>query len=302
MRILAITLCLFACSKAKPEPAPSNPSSDVRSTWNTAQDRLIGMLDNGWVVSRGQDGSHDQGDSLIFSGIGLASLDCDHGSAIERALSEMVTKLNGGLWRHPSLSQDISGDGALGFYLGVAHRMAKCGETATWKPLLAMHRDFMAANGNRLNPGSPNKLPGPFPVVRDQVFALAGLGEAPDGLGVDELTNSMAIWAELIKKDKAGCFRVHLGLIAFQTMELAGRPIPYEGRQAFCAATAGMNLPTTDHFCGRPGLDTWISTYQPNLWAYRHQRCPTWESPDGAGREQPGIDLLRGLVDMYALN
>lgn len=300
MRFLMLALCLAtACGKAKTQPLPENPSSDVKTTWAQTQDRLLGMLDQGWVVSQGVDGVHDQGDSLIFTGIALGSMDCGRGQPLEKALLAMLGETGGALYRYPSLPTSISMDGALGLYLGIATRLQRCAAAATWHNPLKSHQAFMAAHGDRLNASAETVLPSPFTVVRDQVFAAAGLGGAPGVDRIQAVVEAAAAWAEGVKLEHAACFRVNLGLTALQTIQAAGGTITSSQRDIFCGATTGLGLPTVDRWCGRDGLSDYLTAFQYNQWGYRHQRCPGWETPDGGGHVQPGVDRLKGLVDQY---
>jgi hypothetical protein len=88
-------------------------------------------------------------------------------------------------------------------------------------------------------------------------------------------------------------------LNTFQIVEELGGKISSESRNVFCAATKGAGLPTTDSWCGRGGLDTWLDSFVYNTWQYRHQRCPGWEVADGAGDDQPAVDELVGWTDFH---
>lgn len=295
---LALAAHLVSCSRAKSEPAQIDPPADVVETWDAAQDRLLSLFaPDGFVVSIDQDGQpRNQGDSLIFTGIALASMDCTRGERLAAALEKMLTGTSGQLYRHPTLPGAISLDGALGLYRGVAHRVIHCGEASRWAPLLQAH----LALGGTLNKAAGLKLAAPFTYVRDLLAAKAGVAAEPAASVQAELETAVAAWAEGVKLTRSGCFRAHLGLQALQTIEALGGTVSGRGRDAFCAATDGLGLATTDNWCGRDGLKDWLASYVPNRWQFAFQRCPSYDAPDGAGMQQPGVDQLRGLADVYS--
>lgn len=310
----AATICLaFGCARAKPEEPKQDPGPDVVAQWHGAQDRLTASFaPDGFVVSiehgDGFTKPRNQGDSLIGTGVALASMDCARGAALDKALQDMVRTLNGGLWRHPGLPDQISLDGALGFYLGVAHRITHCGGADAWRPLLTKHLAMAPA----LNPAG-FLLDDPFTAVRDAVLSLVGLAPYPGADQLHHLGEAAAAMAAAPGAARAwnqahpdgpkaseACYRAHLGLISLQVIEVTGGAISQTDRDAFCQFVAPYNLPTSDHFCGRGDLRGWAASFQNDQYQFRHQRCPKWEQPDGDGLWQPAVDLIRGLADAYA--
>lgn len=315
-RALVLLCILVGCGHPPgPRPSPEPPPASALAARAEATSRLESRLDpGGWVVSWDAGGTaQDVGDSLIWTGIALASVDCTHGQALEQSLLDMLAMTKGGLWRHPSQPSDITLDGAIGFYRGVAARIAKCNRGPTWTKPFETHLDFMTAHHGRLNPSSTVVLPEPWMYVRDLVGYRLGVRAEPDPELKKSLEGTAADWAGLVKEAHqlnvaAGrhvasdaCYRVNLGLTALQTVEQLGEPISDAGRNAFCEATDGMDLPTTNYWCGRAGLPDYLGGFQYDLWGYRHQRCAGWEAPDGQGYWQPAVDRLRGLADLYAL-
>lgn len=276
-----VALVVVGCGKkqrAAPEGLPP-------FTYGEAADRAISFQDkSGFVVTHGSDGQDkNQGDSLIFTGLLLSSLDCGRGEPARDALLAMPGKL----WRHPSIpDQEVSLDGALGLYLGVAYRIKKCGEGNLWAPFLARHRDAAAPS-----------LPPFFDYVRDRLFQEAGIAGAPEDKR-KALEEEMGAWAFGVKLSKSACYRMNLALMALQTLELLGDNV---GGGSFCANTKGMDLPTVDQWCGREGAADYLASYQENQWQYRHQRCPAWEDPDGDGDDQPGIDYLVAFSMLHGI-
>jgi len=59
-----------------------------------------------------------------------------------------------------------------------------------------------------------------------------------------------------------------------------------------CDGTKGMGLVLTDWYCRRTSAASYLASFVPNLYEYRHQRCNN-ESPDmSPGEESPALDYL----------
>jgi hypothetical protein len=182
LTILYVVLHLLGCDKAKEPSKPLEPTDPIVEDYIQTAIRVMDHTDQfGYVIVKGPYGEFKhQGDALWRSGLALAAMPCGTAMAIRQALATMVNELSGGLWRHPTLAQGISMDGALAFYLAMAARVARCPEeTASWQSLMASHLRFMAANGDRLNPDSDVTLPAEFDFVRDQVAHKLGLAGEP---------------------------------------------------------------------------------------------------------------------------
>lgn len=309
MRHLALgltLLVLFACGKAEDKIEPADPSDQVVSLWTATADRLVPMLDHGFVVSRygKQNEIKHQGDALIWSGLALGALPCRVAAPVSAALRAMIDKQAGGFYRHPSLPTEVSMDGALGLYKGVAALITHCpAELADWTDALAKHQAFVSEHGDTaLNAASPAELVPEFTAVRDQLFHQVGLDGQPASGRIRTLEKEISAWVLAVKTTKKSCFRVHLGLLSFQALESMGVSISAGGRDAFCGLTKGMDMPTVDNWCGRGDLTNWVAGFQFDAWEYRHQRCGAWESPDGKGYRTPAIDLLEGIAQAYKLN
>jgi hypothetical protein len=304
--ILAFAFALLACSKDGGDTAalePVTPSPEIRAQYDAAVDRVLDdrFTAGGFVVSRVNDGSVEHtGDSLIWTGMLFGSLPCDRAPKIGEGLRAMITELDGGLYRHPTLPDEISQDGALGLYWGVAHHITRCpDQVPVWAATLAPHK----ALGNfELNRNSTAQIFPEFTYARDRLFAAVGIGEAPDSRRLATLAAEGTAAALDAKLRKRACFRVHLALLAMETAERLGDQVPGEARNRFCQAIDGMGMTTADHFCGRRGLAEWAAAFQPNVWEFAHQRCPGWESPDGRENlETPGVDLLVALTKAHGL-
>lgn len=289
-----VALTLAACH-AKPKPAPVVPPPEARISYDEARKRLSGFLDRGFVVSHGGGSDIHQGDALIFTGLALYSLDCATGAlSLTGPLQNMIGELNGGLYRHPDIKDQISMDGALGLYLGIAKRVTVCGDGEQWRHFIQIHKAFVDLNGGRLNPTADTKMPLDFGYLLDKLA-----GDGPSATQQAQLEAEIVYWAEAVAHAHAACYRVHLGLTAFQIIEQLGGTVSQAARDNYCAVTKDLQLPTVDHWCGRGGLKEYLDAFRYDTWQYRHQRCPAWEGPDGAGDSHPAVDYLKGWADYY---
>ncbi len=294
-----MALAMFACGKAKPEPKPEPATPTQVVTFDMAADRLARFYDAGFVVTRDAAGTAlNQGDALIWTGEAVYALDCARGAAPAAALAQMVTDTGGAIYRHPSLPANVSLDGAIGFYRGVAKRALVCGDAATWAPLIAEHVAYMADHGGLLNAGDVAGLPAGFTYLRDKLAWRLGVGDEPSAAAQAKMETAAAAWAVADIAAKAACYRSHLALNTFQIIEELGGTVSPAARNTFCAATKTANLATSDHWCGRDGLDQWLTAFKWNVYQYAHQRCPGWESPDAKG-EEPAVDELVGWADLH---
>jgi hypothetical protein len=212
-----------------------------------------------------------------------------------------MLQLSGGqLFRHPSLTDKVSIDGALGLYFGLSLSLDKCQDGIEWGHLIALHREFLQSHDYRFNFEDDAQLVPEFDYVLDLLSAHYGLAPKPSQSRGRNLEAEVSLWAYGVKAKHEGCYRAHLGWLTLRSLEAFGE-LSDGGRQDFCRATNGLNLPIIDHWCGRTDIKDWLAKYTPNVWGYAHQRCPQWDSPDGKGREQPGLDLLVALKAAYDL-
>lgn len=316
-----LPLCLlaaFSCGKAKPSEPAEPATADVTSQFQDASGRLVsGFLDGGtWVVSRKADGTSDcQGEGLLWSGVALATLSCEDGDGIEDGLVAELARDGGALVRYQPLGgyaggNEITIDGALGLYRGIAHRITACpGSDAKWKPVVAAHVAYVKANGGKLNAAAPAKLEDTFAGVTvgfryllDAIAGRLGLTPTPAASGARGLEREVAAWSAAVVLKKAAAYRVNLSLLALQTQEELGEPVSASGRDAFCAGVRGVRIPTVDAYCGVGDIKDYTSSFVQDEWRYRHQRSGSWEgAPDGGGLRTPGLDLLVGLRQGYQI-
>lgn len=272
MRFLALLALVFCgCSSQKDEP--KNPQYPVVES--EATQRFLGMLDEGWVVSRWDDGRIEHaGDSLIFTGIGMAALGCADGAPLAAALQKMLQETGGRLYRHPTLKDEWSLDGALGFYYGVQARTARCGEKDTWGPLLKAHAASQA-------------LPPFFDVARQALMSDLGLNDPPSDEARGTLGAELDGWAVAVVSQRAAAYRLHLAWITFELLHR-----PPKSWAGFCGAVQKAQMPLLEHECGRGTLAAWAEKFEYDRWEYALQRA-AWETETVAsGLHTPGLDYL----------
>jgi hypothetical protein len=315
--IIVVASALLGCAKAEERPEPAAATDAVVSDFQATEERALGFRDeHGYFLVKGPSGWKHHGDALWRTGLALSALSCTAGQDTEAALALMLQELKGGLWRHPSRPTSISMDQTLPLYLAVASRVKRCPERAAfWKPLLALHRDFMAESGNRLNPYADTTLPLDFDYLRDLLLSELDLAGRPHTDRRLLLEAQLWAWVWAVRHsyrqddqgqfvatlDKAACYRVNLAWVAIETMETLGERVSDNARNMICAETEGMGLATMDEWCGRGGLQEFLEKWQPNVWDVAFQRCPAWEGPDCVGDECAGVDKLVALRKKYAL-
>lgn len=299
-RIVLALLCASGCGPHKEKPR-DDPPMDVSVKYASTAGRLETLDDGGWVVSRTPDGvMQHTGDSLIWTGLSLYALPCDALVSQVSALKTMIDQTGGQLYRHPTLKDQVSADGALGLYKGLASVRERCPDSWGWlSPSFALHHSQLATG--YLNDVAKVKLPQEWAYIEQRLAWKVGIATEPSAVGLLNLEASMAAWAESVKATHGACWRVHLAWLALSTAEDLGAVISTPGRAAFCAATAGMALPSVDHWCGRGDLKTWVKDFQYNRYEYSLQRCPAYEMPDGNGMETPALDLLVAMRLAYKL-
>ncbi len=280
--ICALALALTACGKVDDQAEKSPPTEETRDSFTEASDRLLAMTEpRGWVVSRWDDGSIEHtGDAILWTAMAMGVLDCTRGAIPEAALLAMLTD-TGRVYRHPTEAErEPSLDGHLGLYWGIAQRASRCPEA----------REVWAQALDDLKPVNAEEAS----IVRDAVLASLGRGAGPSVAARDAYGSVAAGLAATVRAAKAAAYRIHLGLLGIETLEVAGQPVSGSVRDAFCRASDGADMPTLDNYCARGDLRAWVDAFQFDQFEYRHQRSGAWEpEPDGKpGLHTPGLDLL----------
>lgn len=296
--------CVVGCGAGDEPKTAQAPSSTIVALYDSVVARVDGFLDGGWIVSRYPGGEPEHlGDSLIRSGLAMAALPCDGpGATIEAELAGRIDAAGGGLQRHRELPDDVSLDGALGLYFGVASRVRRCpGSRELWRPVVEKHVALVVELGGRLNRAAAAELEVDFKYVLRRLGASLDIDTSAVGGAKDALEREAAAWAQTALAAHSACYRVHLGWLALRTLDELADPTSGQGRALFCAATDGADLPVVDRWCRRVSLKPWIESYEFDKWAYRHEDCPAWQTPDESGRHHPAIDLALAVREEYAV-
>lgn len=301
--VLLFSIFFVSCGNAEDEDLPEEPSTPIEEIYSQASQRLVdNFLENDRVVSRDKEKKPENiGDSLIFSGIALYALPCSLGDRIENQIISEIIAENGALMRHPILYRDDGNlDGALGLYFGISERIKRCGSKDKWKEAIKKHLEFVSSHDLKLNPKSDSKLEKYFDYVLYLLGSKIGVKTKPTDDIKFLLGLEITLWAKACVVSKKSCFRVHLGLLAFKTIENLGENIQDPVKIEFCKITDGIGMPTVDHWCNRGDLKKWIDDFEYNEWEYRHQRCGLWEKPDANGFETPGLDFLVAIRTQFS--
>lgn len=308
MRRIGLLFALLALSCGRPvdKIEPRDPPLAIQLKYHFASERLMAdHLENGWVVTRKPDGTPEHtGEALLWSGVALASLSCEDGAAIEDMLIDTVKRHDGALVRYEPLGEyeggrEVTLDGAIGFWRGVAARLACPGSPEKWAPAIKLHLDYVERSKGHLHPNAKVVIPPGFDYVVHLLGHRLGLSGLPSSDAFGGLRTALALWAKATVDNRKPCYRVHLGLLMLESVEALGVGVP---RETFCIASKGAGMPLVDHYCGmeQPLLD-WIDDFKFNVWEFQHQRCAGWESPDADGDATPGLDFLVGVKHAYTI-
>lgn len=290
------------------ENEKNNPALSISDTYDAAVDRFTSNhLQDNWVVSRYKDGKEEHlGDSLIWTGIAMASLSCDVGAPLEDRMIKMMVDNNGALVRYEPLGEYANGnevtfDGATGLYYGIFQRLRRCDTHLKWGTPWMKHLEYLEANNYVLHPNVTAIVAPQFNSIRDYITSMLDQGDQPSDIRYRALEAEALTWSSLNIEDHRPCFPVHLSFLYLSFLEDSGNLLA-TAHEGFCYATANANLPIIDHWCGRIDIDDWVDDFKYNEWEYRHQRCAAedWESPDGwENLETPALDLLFGISFVY---
>jgi hypothetical protein len=301
--VTILTACLvFSCGSPQEKPDRLTPDEFLSAKHSEARTRLNNFLDpDPWVVSVYDNGRIEHtGDSLIWTGILLASLPCDpEAEALTLSLQQTLWQSMGEIYRHPTLPDKISLDGAIGLYRGISSQVHRCTWAKDlWREWVLSHRNFLALNDSKLNKASEVRLENGFEILLSALLYSLGEGSRPSS--TDSFAAKMTAWAAAVRFSKPSCFRLHLGYQSLRILDDTGVGISPRQRAIWCEQAAGNDVPLIDHYCGRKDIRPWIEAFSYNTWEYRHQRCGDWEKPDGkTGLETPGIDLMHAIVEAY---
>lgn len=291
-RSLLIFLIILSCGKSK----QIDPDPFVVGDINVFEDRLLGsFLENGFVVSKEDNQSVDQGDSLVFTGMALSSLSCEKIEPILHGLEQMQDHFGGYLVRFDPLPREyiesrnyISRDGATGLLYGLVRVLKRCPNQAA--RISSIKKKWQEAVGNSflLHPNSTAVITPSF-----RTFWKVGHGIGISDLEYEEYILSTLFTAQLIQSNKSSCYPIHLETIQNLTFEEMGKPIFKRNKDQFCKITNNMGLMLTDWYCGRniKELKSWLQDPNKSPNFYMHQRC-SWEQVDGLNKLSPRVDFI----------
>jgi len=242
-----------------------------------------------------------QGDSLIWSGIAMASLPCDRADLIRKAITRSIEKNDGRILRFEPLPTSYQGnetsrDAEVGALFGFTQLSLRCPEmknslAAAWET----HRDFVKTHNGRLHEGSnANFYINPSLQFIFDLVSHHFLGTAkPSSESLKMFEAGVIVSTTTISEQKNACYPVHLSTLLLNVASKLGKGVSHLTRREFCHQTRGMDLPLTEWYCERGNKTDFLRNYTPNQWEYRHQRCSGWESPDvDPGEASPGVDYL----------
>lgn len=278
-------MLLAACGHAKDEPARPVAVAPAGLRAYAEQRIFDKFVVDGQVVSRAPDGSpDDRGDSPLYTGIAIGSMDCERGQPLMGRLQQRIAERDGALERFEPWADDVaqnrwSWDQEVGVTYAFARRAARCPD-----PALGLYWDIFER-------GKTAQTPPGFDYVTDAVSHKLGLGGAPHKDRQQLFEFQTAAWAASVVAARSECYRIQLAFRSMLSAEAVGRPIGGYGRSRFCHYTRSAQIPIIDRWCGRP--DTYVAGFQFNEWDYRHGKCPWQGGPDGsADRESPAVDLI----------
>lgn len=295
MKILLIFLVLIGCTHQKPDPSEPGENFDPKPLYDYYVDRLDDFQEDGWIVSRKEDGSPEhQGDSLLWTGLAIGSLPCDEASDYAERMQDMIKENGGALVRFQPLGEyengrEISFDGATGLYYGILSHLLACNSVGDWDLVWPIHTDYLSRNYGYLHPNVRVAVEPEFTVLPDMISHLLGRRGRPDSDRIRALEAEATAWVYAVKVAKEPCFRIHLSWLYMKALEKT-KELSARGKHLWCVASEGTDIPLVDHWCGRYPISDWKFTE--NEWEYRHQRCGGWETPDGDGIKTPGLDLI----------
>lgn len=296
--------CGYFEKRKSKESEPHTQTAAER--YSQAEERLFKhfITDKGFIVSRWDDGSTEhEGEAVLWSGVAMAVLPCGDANPIEDGMIAMINRNGGALVRFEPLGEyengrEITIDGAIGLYHGIAYRLAHCDSGAKWLDAWGLHLKYLEDHGGKLNAKAKNDviLPAEFTTLRDAISHRLEMRGAPHKDRIKVLELQAAGWAAGVVKAQAAAYRLNLSFLTFQGLEFLGYSI--DGKE-FCAASKAAKIPDIDFWCGHSDLHAFIKNFRYNEWEYRFQRGD-WEEADGRnGLKTPALDYLKALTMQF---
>lgn len=309
---------LFSCGPTRRTPHPSptptpipvpDPDNitDINKKASVMKERLtVGFLENkGWVVYRQNNQYVNQGNSMYWSGIAMASLNCLESQPIYTAFELSAQVREGAFVRFdPIPEQYQAGDetfleGEYATMFGLVSRYNACAkendqEAKKIKNIWSLHKDFVTLNEMELYPTTEDKVTTEINYVWQTVSKYLGVGNIVNyTLGTkEEFEKAILAWATEVNTSHTGCEKVHNATILAMTLDGMNDKVSDATKQQFCQTAQGMDIPLTDFWCFGEDQEKFLKDFKVNAWQYRNSKC-SWDKPDGvAGLETPALDFL----------
>lgn len=280
LKFLLIFL-LVSCG-AKKDDKKLSADPDLAKKRSELLVRFENYLDEGWVIGKVNGKKDKLGDSLIWTGLALAGLECDRAKWVLEKLTEESQARGGGLPRHysfPKVTNTI--DGYVGLHYGLVRYAKKCKDLKNASKLYDLTRDSYRE------------------LLTESLYYVIDRGDAyfRKDVAAISTTNGEALfdtaitgWAVGIVSAKQACYKLHLASLMAAFVEETGAGV---NSKAFCEASKKADLPFTDAYCGRRNAaKEFLINFKYDQWENRNQRCPAWESEDNANNKFGGIDFL----------
>lgn len=295
VKLLVLASLLSSCIQSLGIKGDLNVGGD----FSRYQERLMKeFLADGFVVAKDKHTGkpHDQGDSLLFTGISLGVVDCDSAPTFLTALEKMQDDWDGYLVRINPLPSEfienddtITRDGATGALFGLVKVASHCPALAPRANAIKKRWYDAVGDAWHLHPDGKNGLMSPsFKVVWDVANDVE-----MSYLDYAVYMSSTLITSKVIAENKHSCYPVHLETLQHLILESKGFPILKADKESFCRITSPMGLRLTDWFCERntDTLKSWLDDPASSKQTYVHQRC-VWESENSADKLSPRVDFL----------
>lgn len=302
--LLAILIVLFGCSRSEPSQTHERtfhgdlPAAEDLSTFANFKASRVAQLPaftdlGGYIAGRGMTWL-SQGDAALFTSLTGLALTCEQRQPYLDTIVHSIHDHGGMIPRHDPDVASANGPSTRDQVSGVALFFVDTFQACPqFQPEIITawteHVSYVEKTG-ALGPTADGALLTFHWLwgAVGQYFGVAGAG----GGSKQEWEAGLTLTAEGIVAELNACYPIHIGTIQAITAAKIGQAMSGTARAAFCDSTHGLDLPMTRWYCEDEPAARWLATFQPDVWAYRHQRCPAWESPDAQGAHWLGTDFL----------
>jgi len=284
---------------------PIESQSDRYERINT---RLGTHQYNGYIVGYNGDSIHSPGEAILWTFTYIGAAECEDAYRQYSNYRENIENQDGQPHRIlPIVRKDLwdytdrgfNFDGWAGFIYGYSSLWNKCPEyreelKANWNQF----HDRFIRQGKKLWPnGSHADIPPGFDIARRSFDRLVNNRSLPSQAYIRSLEGIIMVWMQGIQEKREACYRANLAFLHMLSLENIGYEFSSYFNSKYCSIMKPFDIPTIDYWCGHNDLNEWLDNYKLNEWDYRHQRCGSWEQPDGNIR--PGRELLESSAIDY---